>query len=190
MKKQRAIPVVCAALLIETFIPRPVEAEPPAREYQIEREVFTTAINPIVVEAAQIIVEPVSSIYYAIPLTDSEQDSIREIASKFEIEFELVLAICQTETNFTTDCIGDYGNSYGIMQIQPRWWTSLFNEYGCSYCLSLEDNITVGCAILRYLYNSYGDTRSVLNAYNTSNPNCNNGYADKVLMNIENLERR
>jgi hypothetical protein len=39
----------------------------------------------------------------------------------------------------------------------------------------------MGCYILNYLFTEYGQTSKVLSAYNTGNPNANNGYAEKVM---------
>ncbi len=154
-------------------------------------EDFRTDIEPMeVTYKVSVETEPAKHTYYDIPLTDSEQDEIRSICDEYGIDMELVLAICQTETGFNKESIGDHGESYGIMQIQPQWWSSYFYINGCSDWLSIHDNVTVGCEILRYLSDSYGDTRCVLNAYNSSNPNLNNGYADRVLANMEKLQER
>ena len=54
-------------------------------------------------------------------------------------------------------------------------------SYQLMHQTSLEDNVKMGCYILNYLFNEYGQTSKVLSAYNTGNPNANNGYAEKVM---------
>lgn len=117
--------------------------------------------------------------YYDIDLTENEQDIIRDIASSYELEFELVLSVCYVESRY--DRYAFSGSSVGMMQIQPTWWESTFTDLGCSDWYDLEDNVRMGCYILRYLFNNYSQTSKVLSAYNTGNPDANNGYAEKVI---------
>lgn len=176
------------SILLIVQVPKPVEVV--AEPIQIESKQYyqPTLIQVEVEEVGAPNIEPVSSILYEISLSDDEQLQIRDITDDFEIDFELVLAIIKTESDFNPTMIGDNGNSFGLMQIQPKWWTSYFNQYECSDWLSVSDNVTVGCAILRYLYDSYGSTEKVLNAYNTGNPNRYNGYSQRVLSNLEDIE--
>ena len=173
-------------LLVQTSRTRTTIPIEPVTEVHIEnQESSQSSVIPVEIQEVEIQnVEPVVNLFYDIPLSEEYQLEIRDIASEFGIDYELLLAIIKTESNFNADEIGDYGKSYGLMQIQPRYWTSLFVANGCSDWFSVNDNGTTGCAILQYLYGSYGDTILVLNAYNTGNPNCNNGYSGRVLDNL------
>lgn len=117
--------------------------------------------------------------YYDIALSEEEQDIIRDIASEYELDFELVLSVCYIESKYNV--YANSGSSVGIMQVQPTWWTGVFAELGGTNWYGLEDNVRMGCYILHSYYETYGQTSRVLSAYNTGNPNANNGYADKVL---------
>lgn len=126
--------------------------------------------------------------YYDIDLTEEEQDIIRGIASNYGLDFELVLSVCYVESKFNVNA--NSGSSVGIMQVQPTWWEDTFAKLGCTDWHDLADNVTMGCYILNYYYSNYGETSRVLSAYNTGNPNANNGYANLVLKVKESLKEK
>lgn len=126
--------------------------------------------------------------YYDIDLTEEEQDIIRGIASNYGLDFELVLSVCCVESKFNVNA--NSGSSVGIMQIQPTWWEDTFAKLGCTDWYDLADNVEMGCYILNYYFSNYGETSRVLSAYNTGNPNANNGYANLVLKTKEGLKEK
>lgn len=126
--------------------------------------------------------------YYDIALTEEEQDIIRGIASRYGLDFELVLSVCCVESKFNVNA--NSGSSVGIMQVQPTWWEDTFAKLGCTDWYDLADNVEMGCYILNYYYSNYGETSRVLSAYNTGNPNANNGYANLVLKTKEGLKEK
>lgn len=126
--------------------------------------------------------------YYNIDLTEEEQDIIRGIAFNYGLDFELVLSVCCVESKFNVNA--NSGSSVGIMQVQPTWWEDTFAKLGCTDWYDLADNVTMGCYILNYYYSNYGETSRVLSAYNTGNPNANNGYANLVLKVKESLKEK
>jgi len=132
----------------------------------------------------EVIVEESKTYLYDINLSEEDQLEVYNISEQFGLDYELVLAVMMHESKFDSQAIGDHGNSVGIMQIQPRWWTKIFEANGCSDWMSVHDNVTTGCAILQYLYVSYGDTTLMLNAYNTGDPNNFNGYSDDIRNNM------
>jgi len=201
--KSEAITTVAISIVLGMLTVQLFKLEPPTIEStaipmltaihidSVER--FKSSIVPVDVQPVEIQnAEPVPSILYNIPLSDGDQLLTREISNQFGIDYELLLAIIKTESEFNQNDIGDNGNSLGIMQIQPKWWESNFNAYECKDWFDIRDNVTVGCSILQYLYQHYGETVLVLNAYNSNNPNNFNGYSDRVLSNlveIHNLKR-
>lgn len=126
--------------------------------------------------------------YYDIALTEEEQDIIRGIASRYGLDFELVLSVCYVESKFNV--MANSGSSVGIMQVQPTWWEDTFAKLGCTDWYDLADNVEMGCYILNYYYSNYGETSRVLSAYNTGNPYANNGYANLVLKTKEGLKEK
>ena len=192
-----AITVVSAMIVIHLIRLEPPIVEPKAisaKEIHIENlERFQSSIIPVDIEIVEIqTIEPIVSLLYDIPLSDGDQLLIRDISNQFGIDYELLLAIIKTESEFKPNDVGDNGNSLGILQVQPQWWTSNFNAYECKDWFDIRDNVTVGCSILQYLYQHYGETIKVLNAYNSNKPNNFNGYSDSVISNlveIHNLKR-
>ena len=202
MKKKRITTEVITVLAITMLVIHLIRLEPPTvepkaivtAEIHIENlERFQSSIIPVDVQVVEIQnVEPIENLFYEIPLSDGDQLLIREISNQFGIDYELLLAIIKTESEFNQYDVGDNGHSFGIMQIQPRWWTSNFNAYECESWFDIRDNVTVGCSILQHFYQKYGQTALVLNAYNSNKPNNYNGYSDRVLRNlaeIHNLKR-
>lgn len=127
------------------------------------------------------------SIFYDVPFDLDTQKEIIEICSEYDIPYELVLGVMWVESGFNADAIGDGGNSFGLMQIQPRWWIHTMAREGINDLLDPLQNIRCGCAILRELKDKYGTEYRALQAYNTGNPDSNSGYADKVYLFIVEL---
>lgn len=127
---------------------------------------------------------------YNVPLDDDLQLQIFDICNEYEVDKSLVFAMMYVESRYMVDKIGDNGNSYGLLQIQPRWWADTMRAAGATDLLNPIDNVKTCCAILTYLYDMYGDTTAVLQAYNTGKPNSSNGYAQKVYEAREGLEVR
>lgn len=126
-----------------------------------------------------------SLIYYDIPFSYPEQKEINAICKDYNLDYELVLAVIATESVYDPTKIGDSGKSYGLMQIQPRWWQGLMDEIGVTDLLDPMQNVQCGCAILQSLQNSYHcSTVEALTYYNAGKV-CQAGeeYTKKVLEN-------
>ena len=152
-----------------------IEAEPETTSSQVETE-------------ATVVTDPEDDyIFYDVPFDLDTQTEIIKICSEYDISYELILGVISVESTFRPGAIGDGGNSFGLMQIQPRWWSNTMAREGVTDLLDPLQNIRCGCAILRYLKNTYGTEYRALQAYNTGRPDTNNGYADKVYRAIDAL---
>lgn len=111
---------------------------------------------------------PEFEVYDFIPLSADLQAEIQAACSKYEIAYDLILAVIKTESEFDSAAIGDSGNSYGLMQIQPCWWDRLADEKGLpDYRTNAAQNATLGTAILSFLLTeNAGDLDRALIAYN------------------------
>ena len=127
---------------------------------QIREERVMTNVTPVPAPT-----EP--WVRYNVPLDDDLQQYIEKLCREYEIPSSIVIAVIGVESNFTADCIGDNGNSYGLMQI---WETEHHDR-----CLNLNavnlcdpyQNIRVGIDILAELINTYdGDWDKALSFYN------------------------
>lgn len=118
---------------------------------------------------------------YDIPLSPELQNSVRELADKYELSYELVLAVIMTESSGRADTVGDGGDSIGLMQIQPKWYGELIAETGLCVDKPIE-NVELGILILRsFMDENDGSLDKALKQYNSGNPDfSDNGYIEKV----------
>lgn len=106
----------------------------------------------------------------------------QQCAAKWGLDPSVICGLIETESQWTVNIIGDDGESYGLMQIQPKWWYDYYIELGCSSWLDASDNLQIGCAIMSHLLTvNNGDYYKALQQYNTGKHDTNNGYADRVL---------
>lgn len=114
-------------------------------------------------------VAPVQPIY-DIPLPAELQHGIRELADRYEVSFELVLAVIMTESSGKADAVGDGGASVGLMQIQPKWYEDLITDTGLSVDKPIE-NVELGIMILLgFIDENDGSLDRALKQYNSGNP--------------------
>lgn len=156
---------------IETL---PAGFEPPERETDMVR----AETQPVAECRMQ--VAPEQHIY-DIPLSPELQNSVRELADKYELSYELVLAVIMTESSGRADTVGDGGDSIGLMQIQSKWYGELIAETGLSVDKPAE-NVELGILILRgFMEENDGSLDKALKQYNSGNPDFpGNGYIEKV----------
>lgn len=126
-------------------------------------------------------------IFYDVPLDLDTQKEIIKICSEFDLKYELILGVISVETDFRPKLVGDGGDSFGLMQIQPKWWSEVMSREGVTDLLDPLQNIRCGCAIITELINKYGTEYRALQVYNTGRPNTKNGYADKVYRRMDEL---
>lgn len=145
-----------------------------------ERESDTVCAETQPVTESHTQVAPEQHIY-EIPLSPELQNSVRELADKYELSYELVLAVIMTESSGRADTVGDGGASIGLMQIQPKWYGELIAETGLSVDKPVE-NVELGIRILLgFIEENNGSLDRALKQYNSGNPDSpDNGYIEKV----------
>lgn len=118
---------------------------------------------------------------YDIPLSAELQQDIRELAERYEVSYELVLAVIMTESSGKADAVGDGGASVGLMQIQPKWYEKLISETGLSVDKPIE-NVELGIRILLgFTEENDGSLDKALKQYNSGNPDYEgNEYIERV----------
>ena len=102
---------------------------------------------------------------YDIGLDYELQKYTYEQCEKNGLEFELVLAVMQVESNFKSDLISKT-NDYGLMQINKVNHKRLMKELGVTDFLDPKQNIDCGIYMLKELFDKYSDEHKVLMAYN------------------------
>ncbi len=102
---------------------------------------------------------------YDIGLSEELQKYTFQQCKKNGLEFELVLAVMQVESNFKSDLISRT-NDYGLMQINKVNHEWLKKELGVTDFLDPKQNIDCGIYMLKELFDKYSDEHKVLMAYN------------------------
>lgn len=109
--------------------------------------------------------EPIRK-YYDVPLTENLQEHIFLTCEDYGVDPEVIFSIIETESNYEAYTVGDNGESFGLMQIQPRWNEERMERLKCDDLLDPYQNIRVGIDLISE-YNEYGKPLEfVLMAYN------------------------
>ena len=104
---------------------------------------------------------------YDVPMDAGLQFRIIGLCEERGIDPAIVMAMMWRESRYRADAIGDGGNSFGLMQIQPKWHSKRMERLGCTDLLDPHQNVTVGIDYLAYKLDSYdGDIEKALVGYN------------------------
>ena len=107
------------------------------------------------------------TILYDVPLATDLQLHIVQIAESYGIDPAIIFAMCYLESTFNPASIGDDGESFGLMQIQPKWHSDRMARLNCSDLLDPFQNVIVGTDYLAEQLARYGGNLSkALVAYN------------------------
>ena len=142
-----------------------VPTEPPE-----EAEVVQLIPQTIDVEAAPMERDPVRE---DIPLDAEVQQQLWQACEETGITYELALAVIWKETNFR-NITGDSGESFGYMQVQPRWHSDRMDRYGVTDLMDPYGNFLVGCDYLAELAAKDRGIEWMLHAYNGGPAYANN----------------
>ena len=192
------IKIVFVALLTLIALAGCLRVEPQA---EVMQEQTTTAEQPtttaiVEVETVETVAEPAYKLC-DIPLDEELQIWVFDYCKDKHISPYLIFAMCERESNYNADAVGDSGNSLGIMQIQPKWHQWRMDKMGLFDWMDATQNIMIGIDILLDLYSKNDDTAWVLMAYNGgvayANRHCDAGniseYAECIMVRAEELEQ-
>ena len=163
MRAKIAIVAVMAILSLCNFI------NEPQAEVMQEQEQETTTEQETTIQAVVVEVEPETETAYKlcdIPLSQELQMWLIDYCKETQISPYLIMAMCERESQYNANAVGDNGRSLGIMQIQPRWHEWRMDKLGCTDLMDARQNMMVGIDILMDLYSKCNDTAWVLMAYN------------------------
>ena len=193
------IKIVFVALLTLIALAGYLRVEPQA---EVRQEQTTTAEQPTtaIVEVETVEMQTVAEPKYNlcdIPLDEELQIWVFDYCKDKHISPYLVFAVCERESNYNADAVGDSGNSLGIMQIQPKWHEWRMDKLGCTDLMDARQNMMVGIDILMDLYSKCNDTAWVLMAYNGGVAYANrhyeagniSEYAEGIMARAEELEQ-
>lgn len=138
--------------------------EPTTEATTAETTEYITEHTEPVTEAT----EPSSGLY-DVPLDTELQLHIISEAVEHDIDPAIIFAMAFHESTYKADNIGDGGNSYGLLQVQPKWHWERMKRFGCTDKDGLLDpymNVTVAVDYLAEQIARYGDLAKGLTAYN------------------------
>ena len=100
-----------------------------------------------------------------IPLDAESQRLLWQACEETGLTYELALAVIWKETTFR-NVVGDGGESFGYMQVQPRWHKERMDRYGVTDLMDPYSNFLVGCDYLVELAETDRGIQWMLHAYN------------------------
>lgn len=129
-------------------------------------QVPTKATQPTQTATAPIYSEP-PTILYDVPLAAELQLHIIQVAESYGIDPAIIFAMCFWESTYNPASIGDHGEAFGLMQIQPKWHSGRMARLNCTDLLDPFQNVIVGTDYLAEQRARYGgDINKALVAYN------------------------
>lgn len=134
--------------------------------------------------------------YSFIPLSKSDREIIRSSCGKYNIDYDLMLAVAKQESCYQMAAYNPISGDYGMFQINAKTWNKTANENGLyNYKYSLEDNSEMACYIMSLcMEEANGDTRIALNYYRTGTPDnkceAESDYASIVINNLDEIRRK
>lgn len=119
---------------------------------------------------------------YDVPLDAALQLHIISEADKAGIDPAIIMAMAYKESTYNANSVGDGGDSYGLLQVQPKWHYKRMQKLGCTDLLDPYQNVTVGVDYLCELLSRYGSIDKALTAYNKGHYSGSiTGYAKTVM---------
>lgn len=107
-----------------------------------------------------------------VPLSYDLQDALHTACIRYNIDYAVALGLIEVESDFQPDIVNAYGDCYGLMQLNVRYFPS---------GLPPEENIGHGLAYLRKQIDRYGSLEAGLQAYHDGYDTGARWYARAVL---------
>lgn len=142
-------------------------AEQPISGSEYKAQIAQHAQRSIAVEQKAEQTEQKTVVLYDVPLAADLQIHIIETCEEHRIDPAIVMAMAYRESGFNAATIGDDGNSFGLLQVQPRYHYPRMQKLGCTDLLDPFQNVTVAVDYLAEKLERYdGDVAKALVAYN------------------------
>ena len=142
-------------------------AEQPISGSEYREQIAQHAQRNIAIEQKEELPEQKMVVLYDVPLAADLQVHIIETCEEHHIDPAIVMAMAYRESGFNAEAIGDGGDSYGLLQIQPRWHYGRMERLGCTDLIDPFQNVTVAVDYLAEQLDRYdGDMAKALVAYN------------------------
>lgn len=177
-KKEIAVDVVFLAVLAAVLIvlaankagtnaaEMPQKPLPEVTEESTDGLCEEVATEPVEEETEATAVTEPEAVLYDVPLDASLQEYIIRKAEEQGIDPAIIVAMAYKESTYNHAAIGDGGNSYGLLQVQPQWHYGRMQKLRCTNLLDPYQNVTVAVDYLGELLAQYGSIDKALTAYN------------------------
>ncbi len=153
----------------------------PVETTEISQDIIRWKIEEVsAIEITEETVETVEKVtFYDVPLSEDLQLHIFEECEKYNIAPAIIIAMIEKESSFDASAIGDGGDSYGLMQLQPQWTEiqEIMDEVGCTDLLDPFQNVSVGIRWVAQIRDTNSDVYWVLMRYNGGTGHANEGCA-------------
>ena len=186
MKRKILTILLCASLAAVDVSLLPAEPEAVIESTDVEAEFVVVPSIPEEVANLEAVM------FYPVLMDQDTQILIIRLCEDYHIEPAVVMAMIHRESKFQADVIGDNGESFGLMQIQPKWHYQRMIDLGCTDLMNPIENVTVGVDYLAELIERGNGLEWALAAYNAGASGALKGlgfdYAAEVLANSEMLK--
>lgn len=132
---------------------------PKASIEKVEVEIIESPVAEPIEEVVE-----VQKVWDDIKLTKLEQTVLWNKCEELHLNYWLILALCESESSFIPDAVGDSGNSIGYMQINKCNWDRMNDEYNLDVHEPI-DNLVCGAVIIRELLDKYETITQVIMSY-------------------------
>lgn len=133
----------------------------------------------VTVSVALVCIALAASAVFCIVFPLSFREEIERSAREFGLDPALVASIVRAESGFDPNAVSAKG-AQGLMQLMPETaaWQAQRIGHKFTTLTSPPDNIRLGCAYYKYLYDKYGATLPALAAYNAGEGNVDRWLSD------------
>lgn len=131
-------------------------------------------------------IEKPTCLYYDVPLDKDLQEYILSVCHDYGVNHLIVFGMIERESVFNSNCVGDNGNAFGLMQIQPRWHKDRMDRLMVTDLLDPYQNVLVGIDYLSEMMSRDKGLEWALMAYNGGPTYANNMSTDGVVSDYAN----
>ena len=143
-----------------------IEVEQTAEIISVQQNAINERIKALEISEGKVTALPDKAPYSRdIPLSDELQQYTYETAEKYGVNYDLMLAIMQTESQFN-NVISDNGEDIGLCQINVINAEWLYTDYGIYNLMDEKQNIKACAIILSKLQGQFESESHVVMAYN------------------------
>lgn len=152
---------------------KPFDYIEPSTGYIVEETMMETfpetSTTPTTITPEEVEWEP----YPFIPLDDTVQLEIKKLCDKYEIHYNIIMALAKTETQFNSNAVSKDGHDFGLYQIRDIYWEQTAIDNGLyDWKTNPVQNANLALIILRINFElAEGRLEECLMLYNTGEMN-------------------